>query len=122
MTQTHSTTKERTFIHLTEIERGQIAAYIDEGLSLREIARKMGRDVSTISREKKRGAVQQLDTLRKPYTTYFPDAGARVYKENRGHCGAHSTVIPALEFIAFAEKKIKKEEWSPDAAVGYAKR
>ncbi|MFA1822255.1 helix-turn-helix domain-containing protein [Virgibacillus oceani] len=54
MTKTNSNTKERRFSHLTEIERGQIAAYLDEDLPLREIARRMGRHVSTISREKKR--------------------------------------------------------------------
>lgn len=122
MTQTHSNTKRRTFTHLTEIERGQIAAYIDENLSLREIGRRMGRDPSTISREKERGTVQQIDTFRKPYTKYFPDVGARVYKENRMNCGAHSKVMDAWEFIGFAEEKILKEKWSPDAAVGYAKR
>lgn len=104
MTQVHSNTKEHTFTHLTEIERGQIAAYIDEGLSLREIAGKVGRNVSTISREKKR------------------DVGARVYEESRKNCGAHSTIMTAWEFIRFAEEKILKEKWSPDAAVGYAKR
>ena len=122
MTQTHSNTKERTFTHLTEIERGQIAAYIDEGLSLREIGRRMGRNPSTISRERKRGTVQQIDTYREPYTKYFPDAGARVYEENRKNCGAHSTVMMAWEFIRFAEEKILRETWSPDAAVGYEKR
>lgn len=70
MTQTYSNTKERRFIHLTAIERGQIAAYLDEGLSLREIARRMGRNVSTISREKKRGMVHQMDTL-KPMPSIF---------------------------------------------------
>src|SRR5690625_1420943 len=115
MTKTYSNTKERTFTHLTEIERGQIAAYIDEGLSLREIGRRMERNVSTISRELERGKVQQIDTFRKPYTKYFPDAGARVYEDNRKNCGAHSTVMEAWEFIEFAEKKIKEENWSPDA-------
>ncbi|PXW84785.1 hypothetical protein DFR56_11329 [Pseudogracilibacillus auburnensis] len=38
MTQSNSNTKKRTFTHLTEIERGQIAAYLDEDLPLREIA------------------------------------------------------------------------------------
>lgn len=122
MTQTNSNTKEHAFTHLTEIERGQIAAYIDEGLSLREIGKRMGRNVSTISRERKRGTAQQIDTFRKPYTKYFPDAGARVYKENRENCGAHSTVMTAWEFTSFAEEKIKEEKWSPDAAIGYAKR
>ncbi|CEI80461.1 helix-turn-helix domain-containing protein [Oceanobacillus oncorhynchi] len=65
MTQVHSSTKTRTFTHLTEIERGQIAAYLEEGLSIREIARRIGRNVSTISREKQRGSVKQMDTRRK---------------------------------------------------------
>lgn len=122
MTQVDSNTKKRTFTHLTEIERGQIAAYIGEGVSLREIGRRMGRNVSTISREKKRGRVQQIDTFRKPYTKYFPDVGVRVYEENRENCGAHSTVITAWESINFAEEKILEDDWSPVAVVGYAKR
>src|SRR5699024_2246584 len=122
MIQFHSNTKERTFIHLTEIERGQIAAYLEEGLKLREIARRMGRNVSTISREKKRGTVQQINTYRKSYTKYFPDAGARVYEENRENCGAHSTAMKAWNFIGYAEEKILEEKWSPDVVVGYAKR
>lgn len=122
MTQSHSTTKGRTFTHLTEIERGQMAALHNEGISQREIARKMGRHVSTISREIKRGTVQQIDTNRKVYVKYFPDAGARVYEENRENCGAHSTTMKAWGFIRFAEDKILNEKWSPDAAVGYAKR
>lgn len=122
MTQTDSNTKRRTFTHLTEIERGQIAAYLDQNLSLREIARRLGRDVSTISREKKRGTIRQIDTLRKPYKKYFADVGTRVYRENRKNCGAHSTVMKAWEFVSFAEDKILDDKWSPDAAVGYAKR
>jgi IS30 family transposase len=122
MTHTNSNTRKRTFTHLTEIERGQIAAYLDENLSLREIARRMGRHISTISREKKRGTVQQIDTFRKPYTKYYPDVGVRVYEENRENCGGHSTAMAAWEFIQFAEEKILVDKWSPDAAVGYAKR
>lgn len=38
MTQSNSNTKKRTFTHLTEIERGQIVAYLDEDPPLREIA------------------------------------------------------------------------------------
>lgn len=53
MTQTHSNTKKRNYTHLNDIERGHIVAYLEQGLSLRDIA-KNGRNVSTISREKKR--------------------------------------------------------------------
>src|SRR5690625_1344320 len=105
MTQDNSNTKRRRFTHLTEVERGQIAAYLDENLSLREIARRMDRDVSTISREKARGTVQQIDTNRKPYKQYFPDVGVRVYEENRKNCGNHSTIMKAWKFNVFAEKK-----------------
>src|SRR5690625_1549556 len=122
MTQNYSNTKKRTFKHLTEIERGQIAAYIEEDLTISEIGRRMGRDKSTISREIKRGTVQQLDIFRKPYEKYFPDVGARVYEENRKNCGNHSKVMEAWEFNAFAEKKILEDKWSPDAVVGHAKR
>ncbi|MBW8347934.1 IS30 family transposase [Bacillus sp. IITD106] len=122
MTQTDSNIKGRTFTHLTEIERGQIAAYLEEGLSMNEIGRRMGRAGSTISREIKRGTVQQIDTLWKPYSKYFPDVGARVYKENREHCGTHSTVMASWDFISFAEKKILDDKWSPDAVVRYAKK
>ncbi|MEI3614177.1 helix-turn-helix domain-containing protein [Pseudogracilibacillus sp. SO30301A] len=122
MTQTHSNTKKRNYTHLTDIERGQIAAYLEQELSLRDIAKKMGRDVSTISREKKRGSVQQINTFRKPFTKYFPDVGSCVYEENRRNCGSHSTIMEAWEFIEFAEEKILKEKWSPDAVVGSAKR
>lgn len=122
MAQNNSNTNKRDFKHLSETERGKIAAYLDIELSLREIGRRMNRHVSTISREKKRGSVKQIDTNRKSFITYFPDTGARVYKENRQHCGAHSTVMKAWDFIRYAEDKILNEAWSPDAVVGYAKR
>lgn len=66
MTQTNSNTKKGKFTHLTEIERGQNTAYLQEGLSYREIGRRIGRNSSTISREIKRGTVEQIDTFRKP--------------------------------------------------------
>lgn len=91
-------------------------------MSYSEVGRRIGRNTSSISREVKRGTVQQIDTFRKPYSKYFPDVGARVYKDNCFNCGAHSMVIEAWDFVRFAEKKIKEENWSPDAVVGYAKR
>lgn len=122
MAQTHSSTKTRTFKHLTDSERGEISAYLKLGLSLRDIAKKTGRNVSTISRERKRGSVSQLGTNRKSFTRYFPDTAARVYKENRQHCGAQSVVMKAWDFLRYTEKKIREDKWSPDAIVGHAKR
>jgi IS30 family transposase len=121
MAQEHSSTNARTFKHLSDAERGELFAYQTIGLSMREIARKMNRNVSTISRELKRGMVQQMNSQRNYYTKYYPDAGSRIYKENRENCGAHSCAMKAWEFLRFAEKKILEDKWSPDAVVGYAK-
>src|SRR5699024_12139754 len=100
MTQTHSTTKKQSYTHLTEIERGQIAAYIQEGLSYREIGRRLGRNVSTISREIERGTVMQIDTFRKHYQKYFADIGARVYEEIRFHYYASFKFMEVCGFVA----------------------
>lgn len=121
MAQKHSTTDTRSFKHLSDVERGELFAFQSMGLSMRKIALKMDRDVSTISRELKRGSVQQRNNQMKYYTKYFPDTGSRVYKENRENCGAPSSDIKAWEFLRFAEEKILKEKWSPDAIVGFAK-
>ncbi|MHA6252756.1 helix-turn-helix domain-containing protein [Oceanobacillus sp. CAU 1775] len=92
--------------HVTEIERGQIAAFIVEGLSLREIGRRMERNPSTISRERKSGTVQQMDIFRKFYTKYFPDTCACVYGENRKNCRSHSTVMMTWEFIGLDHQSL----------------
>lgn len=45
-----------SYKHLTPEERGKIEAYLDERLSQAEIARRLDRNRSTISREIKRGS------------------------------------------------------------------
>ena len=74
-----------------------------------KLADDLARNTRTISHEVERGTVRQIDTFRKPYQKYFPDVSARVYEENRLHCGAHSTVMEARNFIEFTEEKIKDE-------------
>jgi transposase, IS30 family len=122
MTQIHSSTKTRSFKHLSDSERGEIHAYLKMNLSLREIAKRTGRHVSTISREKKRGTVTQLDTRRKPYEKYFPDVGAHVYKENRQNCGMPTVFMKSWAFILYAEEKMLEDKWAPDTIVGHAKK
>ncbi|WP_183086017.1 helix-turn-helix domain-containing protein [Propionibacterium australiense] len=43
---------------LTVVDRAAIAKGLDEGCSFREIARRIGRDVSVVSREVKRSSDQ----------------------------------------------------------------
>ncbi|MCJ7843630.1 hypothetical protein MUB24_22725 [Lederbergia sp. NSJ-179] len=81
----------------------------------------MGRDEhSTISRERKPGTVEQLDTNRQPYKIYFPDVGARVYEENRKNV-VTTILMASWKYFLYAEKNLKAD-WSPDVVVGHAKK
>ncbi|MDN3072768.1 hypothetical protein IGJ24_001286 [Enterococcus sp. DIV0546] len=48
-----------SYNHLSAEERGQIEAYLKEGVSQAEIARRLDRHRSAISRESKRGSEQR---------------------------------------------------------------
>ena len=50
MSTNYSTTKQ-SYKHLSEAERGKIEAYLSIGLKPAEIARRLGRNRSTITRE-----------------------------------------------------------------------
>lgn len=119
--QSQSTTTVRTFKHLTPYERGQIDALIKEGRTQGYIAKMLGRSKSTISREIKRGTTTQLKSNLSTYTAYFPETGQAIYEKNRSHCGAKFKLAQAEKFLRFAEVKIIKEKWSPDAVVGSCK-
>ncbi|MGT2639910.1 helix-turn-helix domain-containing protein, partial [Streptococcus sobrinus] len=49
MSTTNCTTKQ-PYCHLSEVERGKIEAFLSEGLKPAEIARRLGKSRSTISR------------------------------------------------------------------------
>jgi len=116
------TTSPRTFKHLSEFDRGKIKALLEEGLSLAQIARKLGRHRSTIGREIKRGTTTQLRSDLTTYEAYFPETGQAVYENNRLSCGKRIKALQVEPFLQYAEKMILKEKWSPDAVVGIAKR
>jgi len=116
------TTSPRTFKHLTPYERGKISALLKEGFSPTQIAKKLGRHRSTIYREIKRGTTTQYRTDLTTYEAYFPETGQAVYEKNRSACGKKSKVLQVESFLQYAEQKILKDKWSPDAVVGTARR
>lgn len=120
--QTKSTTAARTFIHLSPYERGEIFALLREGQSQHDIAKILGRSVSSISREIKKGTTTQRKSNLTTYTAYFPETGQAVYEKSRSHCGAKSKIAQVEDFLKLAEDKILKDKWSPDAVVGSCKR
>ncbi len=107
--------------HLRPRERAIIELLLKEKVSLSEIARRLNRDRSVISREIKRNSVVQLDSELREHRQYFADAADRQYEERRARTGCKLKLFKALEIIEYAEEKIIQEKWSPDAAIGRAK-
>jgi len=73
------------------------------------------------SREIKRGTTTQLRSELTTYKKYFPETGQAIYEKNRQHCGRKYKISQAEDFIRYAEEKILKEKWSPDAVVSACK-
>ena len=62
MTKNNCNTKNRTFTHLTDIQRGKLEQMAKSGTYKQaEMARELGVNQSTVSRELKRGRTRQLD-------------------------------------------------------------
>lgn len=118
MAHSQHTTIPRDFKHLTLDQRGMIAAYHDSGLSTRQIGAKVGCDHTTVSRELRRGRVLQRNSNLTERYEYFPDAGQRVYRENRSHCGVKFKLAAVGDFLDHAQRMMHDSQWSPDAIVG----
>ena len=67
--------------HLTIEERSCIRKYYVDGLSYREIARLIGRNVSTVSREIRRNCNHMYDI-----PTYYPHTAQKKYLLRRSYC------------------------------------
>lgn len=82
MTITEYNTSECKNKRLNEFERGQIEALTKEGLSANAIAKRLVRSYSTITREMKRGSVEQIKHPKKRVSIYYADCGQRQYLKN----------------------------------------
>ena len=118
----HSTTKKRSFHHLTQYQRGEIQALMEQKVSKAEIARQVGIARSTLYEELDRGTVEQkksdLTTCRK----YFAETGQLVYEARRKACRKPYKLDEAADFVQYLEQSIKEDKLSPDAICGRAKR
>ena len=92
--------------HLSIEERSCIRKYYVDGLSYREIARLIGRDVSTVSREIRRNCTHMYDI-----PTYYPHTAQKKYLLRRSYC--HRGMFWNEEVIAYIEEKLKAT-WSPE--------
>ena len=80
--------------HLTIEERSCIRKYYVDGLSYREIARLIGRNVSTVSRELRRNCTHMYDI-----PTYYPHTAQKKYLLRRSYC--HRGMFRSQEVIEY---------------------
>ena len=97
------------YIHLTIEERACISKFKEMRLSLREMAKLLNRNVSTISRELKRNSYKT--GINNSVKRYVPTYANRKYKERRTRC--HRSIIATNASVEYIKTKIELH-WSPD--------
>ena len=96
-----------SYTHLTQVERYQISAFLKSGKSIKEIAKQLGRDKSTLYREVNR------------------NKGLRGYRPHQAHEKAVDRLQNSHRHIKITQKVIHKIEsflrdrWSPEQISGY---
>ena len=83
---TNYSTTNQSYKHLSEAERGEIEAYLSLGLKPAEVARRLGRNRSTIIREINRGSITQVNKVNGQkvyYQHYHADTAHNRYRHAR---------------------------------------
>ena len=97
------------YIHLTIEERACISKFKEMKMSLREMARILNRNVSTISREIKRNSYKK--SINYSVTAYSPVVANNKYIERRINC--HRPIKATYTSLEYIKNKIELH-WSPD--------
>ncbi len=126
MDQSHFNTIEdirKSGSHLSLEERGMIQALHRQGYSLRAIAAEVGCAHTTVFYELKRGTPERKSQRGRP-PQYSAKRGQRAYlehrKKSRKPCKIdHDNCEPFIQWMA---SQVRKERWSLDTCVGYARR
>lgn len=121
MEQKNCSTKRKKYTHLTERERYKLEALLEAKKEVCEIARILGRDQSTIYKEKRRGSISLLQSDLSEKVVYRANVAQADYVR-RGKNKERSLKIgkdKALE--AYIRVKLIEERFSPDAILGEIK-
>lgn len=113
--------KSKSGSHLTLEERIRIQVYRNEqGCSVREIGRRLGRAPNTILNELKRGTPPPKGPRgRKP--KYTAKCGQKAYKKNRESSRRKTKLGESVLFLNWVTEQVKEHKWSLDACSGRAK-
>ena len=96
--------------YLTETQRYQLEVMLQDKIPVKQIAERLGKCVSTIYNEIKRGQVEQLSSELVPYKTYKADYAHRDYLEKQTAKGADFKIGNDFELVEFIENKIINEK------------
>ena len=105
--------------YFTETQRYQLEIMLQDKIPVKQIAERLGKCVSTIYNEIKRGTVEFLSSELIPYKVYKADYAQRDFLEKQTAKGADFKIGDDFELVNFIEDKIKNEKWSPEAVIGY---
>jgi IS30 family transposase len=115
------TQKRKKYKHILEKDRYAIETLLKAKVTLKEIAKQIDCNLRTLKREIKRGTVSQIDTELRCFTTYSAEFGQLQHQKAGANKGRYPKLNNNLELRQFMENKIKKEHFSPDAAIMQAK-
>jgi len=110
--------KDEKWKQLSEKERYQIELLTQMKKKPKEIAEQIGRDRRTIERELERGTVKQQRPDLEYVWQYKADVGQRVHQQRGANKGRGLKIGKCHKLAEHIEKKILKEEFSPDAIIG----
>ena len=117
----NNTTKGKKYKHINVVERYKIEGYLEAKKSIKEIAKILNRNRSTIYRETKRGRVVLLDSELRKKAYYKADAGQMRYEE-AGTNKERSLKIGKDRLLEqYIRRKILNDRYSPDAVIGEIK-
>jgi IS30 family transposase len=100
-----------SYSHLTAAEREKILIYKLEGLTVSQIARRLSRNKSTISRELKRNS---------SCSSYSAVDAQTRYEKRRKKCHRHS-ILENEEIFTLVKDKFLSHQWSPEQIAGRLK-
>lgn len=123
MTRIYSNTPKH-YQQLSAAERGQIEASLKDGLSVMQIAQRLGRARSTIYREIARGTTLQRNSDYLFYRQYFAETGQINYRKNRSQCHSKPLTRNCWLYFAMLAKELKRPFRSQSVAsfTAYFKR
>ena len=102
--------RNKQFQQLNLSERVEIYALFKQGISLRIIAKKLDRDVGTISRELKRN--------RSRWTKIYEAVKAHQIALNRASDQRTKAPLKNLKVFLYVRNKLRTDKWSPETIAG----